>query len=201
MYRCFRTLEFPGHMTQRGFSLYVWKIEHPKQGTLLYVGRTGDSSSPNASSPIRRMGQHFHPVNRGNTLYRYLTSEKYGVEPESCTSFKLFSYGPFFQEVMPEAGDPEDQAEARRVMMHRHSPLRDVVAGLERALADTLRCVKYEVMNPVNGRSDTESHLWHEVLAAFEPHLPKLRRVLQEYPCRPDCASQGGMPSLTPEAP
>ena len=172
------------------------------QGTLLYVGRTGDSSSPNASSPIRRMGQHFHPVSRGNTLYRYLTSEKYGIDPESCTSFKLFSYGPFFQEVMPEAWDPGEQVEARRVRMQRHRPRRDVVAGLEKALADTLGDVGYKVMNPVPGRYDTRSHLWHEVLAAFEPRFPELRQVIQLYPCGgPDCALQDEPPDLIFEEP
>ena len=191
MSRSIRTLEFPGHMTGRGFSLYVWEIEHPTKGKLLYVGRTGDSSSPNASSPIRRMGQHFHPVNRGNTLYRWLTSNKYCVEPESCTSFKLFSYGPLFEEVKPDGSEPEDKAEARKELMRRQKPLRDVVGALEKALADTLRDVGYEVMNPVPGRSDTESHRWHEVLAAFEPRFPALKQALQQYPCRPDCALQG----------
>ena len=189
MSRSIHTLEFPGSMIKRGFSLYVWEIEHPTKGKLLYVGRTGDTASPNASSPIRRMGQHFHPRNRGNTLYRWLTNE-YRIELESCTSFKMFSYGPLFEEVTPDGSEPEDEA-AGKELMRRHKRPRDVVGALEKSLADTLRDVGYEVMNPVHGRSDTESHLWHEVLAAFEPHFFALKRVLGQYPCRPDCALQG----------
>lgn len=186
-----RTLEFPGHMTRRGFSLYVWEIEHPIKGKLLYVGRTGDTSSPNASSPIRRMGQHFHPVNRGNTLYRWLTSEKYSVELESCTSFKLFSYGPICKEIVPDGTEPEDPFKRRKVLMDRHWGPRDVVAGLEKALADTLREAGYEVMNDVRGRIDTESHRWHQVLEAFTDPFPGLNDVRGRYPCGPECALQG----------
>ena len=186
MPRTIHILEFPGHMTRRGFSIYVWEIEHTTQGTLLYVGRTGDSSSPNASSPIRRMGQHFHPVSRGNTLYRWL--HKRGVEVDSCTKFKLFSCGPFFGEITPDGTEPDNKAEARKQLMGRHRGPRDVVAGLEKALADTLRRVEYNVMNPVHGMSDTKSHLWHEVLRAFTRYFPKLEQVSQDYPCGPGCA-------------
>ena len=73
------------------------------------------------------------------TLYRWLASNKYCVKPESCTSFKLFSYGPLFAEVKPDGSEPEDKAEARKELMRRHKPLRDVVGALEKALADTLR--------------------------------------------------------------
>ena len=201
MSRSFRTLEFPGHMTKRGFSLYVWEIKHPTKGKLLYVGRTGDSSSPNASSPIRRMGQHFHPVNKGNTLYSWLKSDKYCVEPESCTSFKLFSYGPLSKEVKPDGSEPKDKAGKRKALMCRHKPLRDVVGALEKALADNLRKVGYEVMNPVPGKSDTESHDWHEVLAAFKRPFPKLKKVLPQYSCGIECPRQEEMPDLNVDTP
>ena len=56
-------LTFPGPMTKRGFWLYVWRIQSP-EGELLYVGRTGDSSSAHAASPIERMGQHLAPIHR-----------------------------------------------------------------------------------------------------------------------------------------
>ena len=48
---------FEGEVLQRGFWLYVWKIAYDQE-TYLYIGRTGDSSSPNASSPFNRIGQH-----------------------------------------------------------------------------------------------------------------------------------------------
>ena len=187
-----QTLEFSGHMARRGFSLYVWEIQHPDKGKLLYVGRTGDNSSPNASSPIRRMGQHFHPVNRGNTLYRWLTSEKYSVELEFCTSFKLFSYGPLFEEIVPDGTEPEDPAEKRKVLMDRHRGPRDVVAGLEKTLADTLREAGYKVMNDVRGRIDTEFHLWHQVLEAFAGPFRRLNDVRGRYQCGPECVLQRG---------
>ena len=44
-------------MLERGFWLYVWRIASPI-GEVLYVGRTGDSSSLNASPPFMRMAQH-----------------------------------------------------------------------------------------------------------------------------------------------
>ena len=51
------------------------------------------------------------------------------------------------------------------------------MGALEKALADALKSVGYEVMNKVPGKSDTKSQLWHEVLAAFEPSFPKLTQV------------------------
>ncbi len=46
-----------GDVLRRGFWLYVWEVV-PKDGAaVLYVGMTGDSSSPNAQSPFTRLGQ------------------------------------------------------------------------------------------------------------------------------------------------
>ena len=64
--------------------------------------------------------------------------------------------------------------------MEKHKTPRDIVGALEKALADTLQSVGYEVMNQVNGKSDTKSRLWHEVLAAFEHDLPKLKQVSRQ---------------------
>ena len=47
-------LTLPGPMLQRGFWLYVWRVQTPK-GERLYVGRTGDSSSPHATAPYTRV--------------------------------------------------------------------------------------------------------------------------------------------------
>ena len=65
------TLTFPGAMTERGFWLYVWRIMSPI-GELLYVGRTGDSSSPYASSPFARMGQHLGNNKNQNMVRQHL---------------------------------------------------------------------------------------------------------------------------------
>lgn len=53
-----QVVEFDGAFLQRGFWLYVWRVIAPNSTEVLYVGRTGDSSSPNAQSPFNRMGQH-----------------------------------------------------------------------------------------------------------------------------------------------
>ena len=49
------TLTLPAAMLERGFWLYVWKVETPA-GEYLYVGRTGDNSTPYATPPYQRMG-------------------------------------------------------------------------------------------------------------------------------------------------
>ena len=52
------TVTLDGAMLRRGFYLYVWEIAPPKEDKVLYVGRTGDSSSPNAQSLFNRLGQN-----------------------------------------------------------------------------------------------------------------------------------------------
>ena len=152
-------LTFPGRMNQRGFWLYVWRIESSK-GTLLYVGRTGDSSSPNASSPIRRMGQHLDPKGRGNMLWRYLKDKD--VSPETCSECTLVAYGPLF---------PEEKH------FWRHREPRNKVAALEKKLADTLLRVGYRVMNTVDCKHAPDKNLWHDVREAFSTDFPKLAQL------------------------
>ena len=65
------TLTLPGAMIERGFWVYVWRIASPV-GELLYVGRTGDSSSPKAATPFARMGQHLGTNERQNMVRRHL---------------------------------------------------------------------------------------------------------------------------------
>jgi hypothetical protein len=47
-------MSFDGALLGRGFWLYVWRITDDSRSAL-YVGRTGDSSSPHASSPFKRI--------------------------------------------------------------------------------------------------------------------------------------------------
>jgi len=54
------SIKFDGRLLDRGFWLYVIDIHGPADRHL-YVGRTGDSSSPNAASPFSRIGQHLDP--------------------------------------------------------------------------------------------------------------------------------------------
>ena len=63
------SMTFDGHLLNRGFWLYVWEIKG-SMSHHVYVGRTGDSSSPHASSPFKRIGQHLNPSSKakGNAL-------------------------------------------------------------------------------------------------------------------------------------
>ncbi|MBL6974731.1 MAG: hypothetical protein ISR64_03275 [Deltaproteobacteria bacterium] len=115
-------MSFDGSLLQRGFWLYVWTVQ-ANDRTVLYVGRTGDSSSPNASSPFRRIGQHLdsRPNAKGNAMARQLKTE--GVDPTKCR-FEMLAFGPIF---------PEQET------MAEHRVIRDRVAALERKLADHLK--------------------------------------------------------------
>lgn len=116
------SIRFDGRILDRGFWLYVIDIEAP-QGRRLYVGRTGDSSSANASSPFSRIGQHLDCRARakGNALARNL--RKAGIEPRTCR-MEMIAIGPIF-------------SEEREFIRHR--PVRDRMAALERALAAAMR--------------------------------------------------------------
>lgn len=122
-------MTFDGALLERGFWLYVWRITDGER-SVLYVGRTGDSSSAHASSPFKRIGQHLDagPNAKGNALARQL--KKAGLPPERCT-FEMVAVGPLF----PEQED-----------MERHRTFRDQAGALERALADHLRAAGHEVI-------------------------------------------------------
>lgn len=153
------TLTLPGPMLQRGFWLYVWRVKADK-GQFLYVGRTGDSSSPHATPPYQRMGQHLGHQKAQNMLRQNL--EKKGIEPELCTSFELVAYGPMF----PEAED-----------MAAHREPRDTMAALEKALALALKDAGYDVLNEVKSRKRLDRDLLRQVLHAFAAHFPRLDRL------------------------
>ncbi len=68
----------PAAMLERGFWLYVWRVR-VDQKQLLYVGRTGDNSSPFATAPYTRMGQHLGKQKNQNALRRHL--EVKGIRP------------------------------------------------------------------------------------------------------------------------
>lgn len=152
------TLTLPAAMLERGFWLYVWRVEAPK-GEFLYVGRTGDSSSPRAKPPYQRMGQHLGHLKNQNALRKYL--ERNGIEPERCRAFHLVTHGPLF----PQAED-----------MQAHLAPRDIVAALEKALADTLSEAGYRVMNKVNCNKPLDKRRFARVRKAFAAAFPELRK-------------------------
>lgn len=158
-------LTLPGPMLQRGFWLYVWRVEAPT-GERLYVGRTGDSSSPHATAPYTRMGQHLGFAKNQNSLRRLLIEA--GVEPESCGQFELISYGPIF----PEIGLTEHQDRDEQMALHK--PVRDQMAALEKKLRDALVAAGYEVLNVVHSKKQYEEFHWDLVRATFAQHFPEL---------------------------
>lgn len=149
-------LTLPGAMLQRGFWLYVWRVDTPK-GEMLYVGRTGDSSSPNAAPPYTRMGQHLGHVKASNALRAHLV--RVGIEPEACREYDLIAHGPLF----------EEQAD-----MDTHRGPRDIVAALEKQLACALEAGGYKVLNTVNCRHPLDGKAWSAVRTAFIEYFPKI---------------------------
>ena len=147
---------FSGELLQRGFWLYLWEIKTPEQTYLYYAGRTGDSSSSNAQSPFNRMGQHLGFNDKSNVLRRHL--KKRGIAPEKC-EFRLVAYGPILGEAMTQS---------------EHRQVRDIIAALEKALAEAMTEAGYTLINTVGCRMPLDEKRFKAVRAAFAAHFPKL---------------------------
>ena len=161
-----QTLSFPGALTQRGFWLYVWRVTNLNGRELLYVGRTGDNSSPNATAPYTRMGQHLTYLKNPNALRAHLCRR--GVRPEDCTKFVLIAFGPIYAEVEKDGSD-------RETLMRRHTPFRDNTAVMEKRLCDGLKAAGYDVMNDVKCRRELTGdgeEQWRLARAAFCKEFP-----------------------------
>ena len=158
-------MEFPGSMLRRGFWIYVWRVSSPS-GELLYVGRTGDNSSPNAVAPYSRMGQHLGFVKAQNALRKHLLNRN--VDPETCAKFELIAHGPIFPEITKSSGADRQQ------LMAQHLPLRNLVGAMEKALAHDLSVAQYTVLNVVKWSHPYDPKVWQSVRAAFAEHFPKL---------------------------
>jgi hypothetical protein len=150
------SMSFDGAVLRRGFWLYVWRIVG-KGRTVLYVGRTGDSSSPHAASPFLRIGAHldFRAKAKGNALAKRLRSA--GLVAEECT-FEMTAVGPLFQE---------------QPSMAQHKPIRDKVAALEARLADHLKERGYNVLGDHGIRQDCVPDLWKRVKRAADGKFPR----------------------------
>jgi hypothetical protein len=154
---------FGGAFLQRGFWLYVWEVKPPRGRRLYYVGRTGDASSCNAQSPFTRMGQHLGFAENSSMLRRHLQDHR--VEPRGCL-FRLVAHGPIIEEA-------ED--------MDGHLERRDVVAAMEKALAEAMSTAGYSVMNTVNCRKPFDRRRFARVRRAFAAEFPKLRTSHEPY--------------------
>jgi len=164
-------LTLPGAMLRRGFWLYVWQVEVPGQlEPWLYVGRTGDNSSPNAASPYTRMGQHLGSLDNQNALRKHLVAK--GLTLEECT-FHLIANGPIHPEV-ERPTDPDERKSRRAEFFVHHRPLRDEIGAYERDLAAALQTAGYRVLNTVKWKPAGDPARWQEVFKAFAEHFPKL---------------------------
>jgi hypothetical protein len=133
-------MEFNGEVLERGFWLYVWEITEGATKHL-YIGRTGDSSSPHASSAFNRIGQHldFRPTAKGNSLAKRL--KEAGLNPKK-RKFRMLALGPFF----PEQGTFE-----------AHKPYRDQMATYEYELARHLQKNGFSVLGVHHRGSNVDS--------------------------------------------
>lgn len=157
-------LSFEGAILRRGFWLYVWEVTPPRGERLYYVGRTGDSSSTNAQSPFNRMAQHLGFAVNSNMLRRHLGV--HGVEPEEC-SFRLVALGPLERESIAHGRGEHDRR-------------RDVIAAMERALAETMTAAGCTVMNTVASRKTLDAARFAHVRDAFASAFPILSGAAEQ---------------------
>ena len=152
------TISISGGALSRGFWLYVWDVRHRDGRRLLYVGRTGDSSSLNAQSPFRRLSEHLGRNKHGNALKRHL--ENNGIALEDCENLEMTAFGP------SASGRTEDR--------EKHQRSRDHVAALEKRLADALSDAGYHVLNKVYCLKPLDDTAWGKVVAAFGVKFDRL---------------------------
>jgi hypothetical protein len=168
-------LRLPAGMTERGFWLYVWRVRNPEGKEFLYVGRTGDNSSPFAASTYRRMGQHLGDAKNTNALLKHLNAWDGGRPIHEYQEFEMFSYGPIFEEVEKHPDFVYRQSPHWEEAFKLHEPLRDRMAALESKLAHELKSCGYTVMNDVNSKAELDPGDWPPVLDAFAVHFEKLK--------------------------
>jgi hypothetical protein len=151
------SMVIPPEILKRGFWLYVWVVTLKDDRIVHYVGRTGDSSSSNAQSPVSRISGHLGPNERANALKRHL--RKHGIEFQDCQALEFVAHGPLEEEVT-DWGD--------------HKSRRDRTHALERDLCEGMRAAGYEIMNKVQCRQPTEPEAWKMVRSAFAERFTKL---------------------------
>lgn len=147
-------ISFDGALLERGFWLYVWRVTQNGR-SVLYVGRTGDSSSQYASSPFSRLGQHLdvRPSAKANTLLRNIRAA--GFEPTS-SKFELLAIGPLFPE---------------QTTMSAHRKYRDIVSPLETALATHLKTNGHTVVGKHPKPKPYDTKLFQQVTSFLKNKL------------------------------
>jgi len=160
-------------MLQRGFWLYAWRVISPSDDELVYVGRTGDNSSPNASPAYIRMGQHLGSAKTQNALRKHLLQRN--IAPETCRQFELVAHGPIYPEIEKPVDFSHEDKLLRVELMEKHVPLRNIVGAMEKQLAEDLAAAGYHVLNTVKWSHDLDPELWKPVREAFAEHFELLR--------------------------
>lgn len=132
------TARFHGGILQRGFWIYVWQIIDQKDKKYYYVGRTGDSSSPNAASPFNRLGQHLDVRKnaKGNSMLKNIL--KADINPVEC-GFNMYACGPIYTE---QKG------------FENHKPYRDKMAAVECRLYSDMKQEGFCVINEVKSKKN-----------------------------------------------
>ena len=150
-------IRFSGAILERGFWLYIWRIQSDTR-TFFYVGRTGDSSSKYAASPFSRLGQHLdvRQTATANMLLRHV--RKMGLDPLAC-NYELIALGPLFPE---------------QPTLDLHREIRDRIASIEAELASYLRAKGLEVVGNHLTTNIADPRLFAEVLRAFDAALVNL---------------------------
>jgi hypothetical protein len=104
------------------------------------------------------MGQHLGFAANSCMLRRHLKNHE--VEPEDC-SFRLVALGPL-------------EAESKASTRTEHDERRDLVAAMEKALADSLSAAGCLVMNRVACRKPLNADRFNEVRQMFVRAFPGL---------------------------
>ena len=150
-------INFTGAILERGFWLYVWRIQSGVQ-VFFYVGRTGDSSSRFAASPFSRLSQHLDVRHKAkaNMLLRHI--REMGLDPLAC-KFDLIALGPLF---------PEQST------LEFHRKFRDRIAPLEAALSTHLRSKDLTVVGKHSSNTSADPRLLAKVKSLFDKTLLSL---------------------------
>ncbi len=144
-----------GRLLKRGFWLYVCRIVEGSR-EVLYVGRTGDSSSAHASSPFERLGQHLSQRThaKANSLARQLANAR--INPIAA-NFEMFGVGPIFEE---------------QSTFTQHLPYRDKMAALEKGVADELVRRGYKIVGTHQCSSSPDAAFLQAVMHELDNALP-----------------------------
>lgn len=156
------SLTFSGALIERGFWLYVWHVTCFDK-SIVYVGRTGDSSSSYAASPFNRLGQHLdvRESASANMLLRHM--RKKGLEP-TVGMYRMVAVGPIYRE---------------QETMELHRKHRNVVAAMEAALGRHMHELGYDVVGNTSSKHPLDQALFERVLKEFHPQLSSLPAAIR----------------------